>query len=399
MVIPFARRIREVQPSATLAVDAKAKAMQAEGIDVVGFGAGEPDFRTPEHIVSAGVKAMSGGDTKYGARRGPELKQAICDKFKRENGLEYQPTQVVVSNGAKMSLFNLIQVLVDEGDEVIIPMPYWVSYLEMVRLAGGKPVILATSEETGFKITPEQLEQAITPKTRLFLHNSPSNPTGAVYSPEEVKGLAAVVERRGLLTLSDEIYDHLIYGSHRHQSLAACAPRLLAELVVTVNGASKSFAMTGWRVGYAAGPKSIMDAAAKFQSHAAGEPAAFSQAAAAEALTNLSLSAAAVTAMCAEFDARRKHMVKRLNELPGVACQEPQGAFYCFPNVSGLFGKTIRGRTLQSAMEFTALCLDEAQVAVVPGEAFGSPKHVRLSYATSLPLIDKGLDRLAKLLS
>ncbi|MCW8128742.1 MAG: pyridoxal phosphate-dependent aminotransferase [Planctomycetota bacterium] len=394
----LARRILDVKPSATLAVDAKAKAMQAEGQDVVGFGAGEPDFNTPQHIVSAGVAAMTTGDTRYGAKRGAELKKAICEKLERDNGLAYAPGQVVVSNGAKQSIYNIIQVLVDEGDEVIIPMPYWVSYLEMVRLAGGKPVILQTSEATGFKITPEQLEKAITPKTKLFMHNSPSNPTGAVYSPDEVKAVAAVVEKHGVTTISDEIYEHLIYGDMSHQSMAACAPKLHKDLVITVNGCSKTYAMTGWRIGYAAGPKDIMDAVSKFQSHATSDPAAFSQAGAAEALTNLRMSDEAVMHMREEFDARRLHMVKRLNALNGVTCLEPKGAFYCFPNVSGTFGRTIAGKKIGSAMEFTALCLEDAKVALVPGEAFGSGQHVRLSYASSMEKIDKGLDRIEKLL-
>ncbi|MBI3829907.1 MAG: pyridoxal phosphate-dependent aminotransferase [Planctomycetes bacterium] len=394
----LARRIREVQPSATLAVDAKAKAMQAEGQDVVGFGAGEPDFNTPQHIVSAGVTAMTTGDTRYGAKRGPELKKAICEKFERDNGLVYAPGQVVVSNGAKQSIYNIIQVLVDEGDEVIIPMPYWVSYLEMVRLAGAKPVILQSSEATGFKISPQQLEKAITPKTKLFMHNSPSNPTGAVYTPDEVKALAAVIEKHNVVTISDEIYEHLIYADFTHQSLAACAPKLHKDLVVTVNGCSKTYAMTGWRIGFAAGPKEIMDAVAKFQSHATSDPAAFSQAGAAEALTNLRMSDEAVMHMREEFDARRQHMVKRLNALNGVKCLEPKGAFYCFPNVSGTFGRTIAGKKIASGMDFTNLCLEEAKVALVPGEAFGSNQHVRLSYASSTEKIDKGLDRLEKLL-
>lgn len=398
MALSLARRIREVQPSATLAVDAKAKAMQAEGQDVVGFGAGEPDFNTPQHIVSAGVTAMTSGDTRYGAKRGPELKKAICEKLERDNGLAYAPGQVVVSNGAKQSIYNLIQVLVDEGDEVIIPMPYWVSYLEMVRLAGGKPVILQTSEATGFRISPEQLEKAITPKTKLFMYNSPSNPTGAVYTPAEVKALAAVIEKHALTTISDEIYEHLIYGDMAHQSLAACAPKLLKEHVVTVNGCSKTYAMTGWRIGYAAGPKEIMDAVAKFQGHATSDPAAFSQAGAAEALANIRMSDEAVMHMREEFDARRRHMVKRLNALNGVKCVEPLGAFYCFPNVSGVFGRVVAGRKIASAMDFTGVCLDEAKVALVPGEAFGSSEHVRLSYATSMEKIDKGLDRIEKLL-
>lgn len=399
MAVQLARRIREVQPSATLAVDAKAKALKAQGVDVVGYGAGEPDFNTPEHIVQAGAKAMSSGDTHYGAKRGPELKKLVCEKLKRENGLTYEPTQIVISNGAKHSLYNLVQVLVDEGDEVIIPMPYWVSYLEMARLAGGKPVILETSEETGFKITPAQLEKAITPKSRLFIFNSPSNPTGAVYTPDEIRAVAQVIEKHGLVTISDEIYEHLIYGGMEFLSLAACSPKLHQELVVTVNGVSKTYAMTGWRIGYAAGPKAIMSAVANLQSHATSDPAAFSQAGAAEALAQVGASSASVKVMHAEFDRRRVHMVQRINALPGVTCLEPRGAFYCFANVSGLFGRKLAGKEIRCSMDFVNVCLDEAKVALVPGEAFGSSRHVRLSYAVSMETIDKGLDRLQQLLS
>ncbi|MCZ7649371.1 MAG: pyridoxal phosphate-dependent aminotransferase [Planctomycetota bacterium] len=394
----YARRIREVQPSATLAVDAKAKAMQAQGIDVVGFGAGEPDFNTPQHIVQAGVGALTTGDTRYGAKRGNELKEAIAAKLKRENGLEYGAEQIVVSSGAKHSLYNIYQVLVDEGDEVIIPAPYWVSYLEQARLAGGTPVILETTEESGFKIGPAQLEAAITPKSKLFIFNSPSNPTGAVYTPDEIRALAAVIEKHNLVTISDEIYEHLIYGEIEHLSMGSLSKKLLEELVITVNGVSKTFAMTGWRIGYAAGPKPIVAAIRKLQSHATSDPAAFCQAGACEALKNRRMSDEAVMSMREEFDERRKHIVQRLNALKGVSILEPLGAFYAFANVSGVFGRELGGVKIQSAMDFTNVALDKARVAVVPGEAFGSPRHVRLSYATSRELIDKGLDRLAELL-
>jgi aspartate aminotransferase len=398
MAIKLARRILEVQPSATLAVDSKAKALQAEGKDVIGYGVGEPDFNTPSHIIEAGVKAMKSGDTKYAAKRGAELKKNIVAKLARENGLIYKPEQIVVSNGAKQSLYNLIQVLVDEGDEVIIPAPYWVSYVEQVRLAGGKPVILETDESTAFKITPQQLEKAITPRTKLFMHNSPSNPTGSVYTPDEVKAVGAVFEQSGILALSDEIYEHLIYGAIAHQSLAAVSEKLKQQ-VVTVNGCSKSFSMTGWRIGWIAGPEEIIKAVAKFQSHATSDPAAFSQAGAAESYGSVELSNAAVAGMRTQFDVRRKHMLARLNKLNGVKCLEPLGAFYCFPNVSGVFGRSFAGTTVKTPMDFCNVALEQVGVALVPGEAFGSRQHVRLSYATSLELIDKGLDRLEKLLN
>ena len=396
--LKLARRIREVQPSATLAVDAKAKALQAEGLDIIGFGVGEPDFNTPEHIVAAGAAAMQAGDTKYSARRGAELKRLIAEKLKRENGLEYKPENIIVSNGAKQSLYNLMQVLVDEGDEVIIPAPYWVSYLEQVRLAAGIPVILPTDEATGFKITPQQLAQAITPQTKVYMHNSPSNPTGAVYTPAEIRALGAVLEKAGILALSDEIYEHLIYGDIPPLSLAAVSPAL-RQRVLTVNGCSKTFSMTGWRIGWAAGPDEIIKAALKFQSHATSDPAAFSQAAAAEAYKDLNQSSQAVNSMRRQFDARRKRMHARLNKLKGVTCLEPLGAFYCFANVSGVFGRKVAGVLVNSPMNFCSAALEKAGVALVPGEAFGSNKHVRLSYATSLELIDKGLDRLEKMLN
>ena len=396
--VKLARRICEVQPSATLATDAKARQLQAQGMDIIGFSVGEPDFNTPEHIVAAGAAAMKAGDTKYGAKRGAELKKLVAEKLKRENALEYNPENIIVSNGAKQSLYNIMQVVVDEGDEVIIPAPYWVSYLEQVRLAGGKPVILPTNEETGFKITPQQLAQAITPRTKLFIHNSPSNPTGAVYTPAEIQAIGAVIEKAGIVALSDEIYEHLIYSDTPPLSLAVVSPGLRKQ-VVTINGCSKTFSMTGWRIGWAAGPDEIIKAALKFQSHATSDPAAFSQAAAAEAYKDLNQSAAAVGNMRRQFDMRRKRMHSRLNKLPGVTCLEPMGAFYCFPNVSGVFGRNLSGVSIGSPMNFCNAALEKAGVALVPGEAFGSSQHVRLSYATSLELIDKGLDRLEKMLN
>ncbi len=402
MVMPvslkLARRICEVQPSATLAVDAKAKALQAQGKDIVGYGLGEPDFNTPAHICDAGCKAINAGDTKYSAKRGGELKKSIVEKLKRENNLDYKPEDIVVSNGAKQSLYNLLQVLVDEGDEVIIPAPYWVSYVEQVRLAGGKPVVIETDETTAFKITPAQLEKAISPKTRLFMHNSPSNPTGTVYTPDEIRAVAAVIEKAGIFAISDEIYEHLIYGDIQPLSLAAATPGIKNQ-IITVNGCSKSFSMTGWRIGWAAGPSEVMKAVAKFQSHATSDPAAFSQAGAAEAYGKVEQSSAAVASMKAQFDTRRKLMCERLNRLKGVTCIEPLGAFYCFPNVSGVFGRTFNGTAIQSPMDVCSVALEQAGVALVPGEAFGSKRHVRLSYATSTELINKGLDRLEKLLN
>ena len=397
MPYKLARRICQVQPSATLAVDAKAKALQAQGKDIVGYGVGEPDFNTPEHICQAACKAITAGDTKYGAKRGAELKKSIVEKLRRENNLEYKAEDIVVSNGAKQSLYNILQVLIEEGDEVIIPAPYWVSYLEQVRLAGGTPVIIETDEKSTFKITAEQLDQAITPRTRLFMHNSPSNPTGTVYTPVEICAVGAVLAKRCVLAISDEIYEHLIYGDIQPLSLAAVPG--LKDQVITVNGCSKSFSMTGWRMGWAAGPSEIMKAISKFQSHATSDPAAFSQAGAAEAYGKVEQSAVSIASMKEQFNVRRKLMHARLNQLKGVSCIEPLGAFYCFPNVSGVFGRTFGGISVKSPMEFCNLALEQAGVALVPGEAFGSTQHVRLSYATSTELIEKGLDRLEKLLN
>jgi aspartate aminotransferase len=396
--VKLARRILEVQPSATLAVDAKAKALQAQGVDVIGYGVGEPDFNTPLHVINAATAALKAGDTKYSARRGAELKKNIVEKLSRENNLEYKPENIVVSNGAKQSLYNIMQVVIDDGDEVIIPAPYWVSYVEQVRLAGGKPVIIETDESTAFKITPAQLQKAITPRTKLFMHNSPSNPTGTVYTPDEIKAVGAVIEKAGILAISDEIYEQLIYGDIAPLSLAAVSPALRQQ-VITVNGCSKTFSMTGWRIGWAAGPDDIMKAVAKFQSHATSDPAAFSQAGAAEAYGNARMSDESVMEFREKFDERRKHMLARLNKLKGVKCIEPLGAFYCFPNVSGVFGRGFKGTTVKSPIDFCNVALEQAGVALVPGEAFGSSKHVRLSYATSMELIDKGLDRLEKLLN
>ncbi|MFH0940221.1 MAG: pyridoxal phosphate-dependent aminotransferase [Planctomycetota bacterium] len=394
----LARRICEVQPSATLAVDAKARALQAQGRDIIGFGVGEPDFDTPQHIVAAAIKAMQSGDTKYSAKRGAELKKLIVEKLWRENGLEYKPENIIVSNGGKQSLYNLMQVLVDEGDEVIIPAPYWVSYVEQVRLAGGKPVIIETDESTAFKITPRQIEDVITKKSRLFIHNSPSNPTGTVYTPQEIRNIGAVIEKAGLYALSDEIYERLIYSDIHPLSLAAVSPAL-RQHVVTVNGCSKTFAMTGWRIGWAAGPDDIIKAALKFQSHATSDPAAFCQAGAAEAYAALTASTTVIADMKTQFNTRRQCMYTRLNQLKGVKCLEPLGAFYCFPNISGVFGRKLRDMPIQSPMDFCNAALEQIGVALVPGEAFGSKQHVRISYATSLELINQGLNRLEKLLN
>lgn len=390
----IAARVSKVKPSATLAVSAKAKQMKAQGIDVVGFGAGEPDFDTPQYIKNAAVAALAGGDTKYNAKQAQRLKELICKKLREENGLEYSPDQVLVSNGAKHSCYNLIMATCEEGDEILIPAPYWVSYPEMAHLAGAAWKAIATTVDSGFKLTPEALEQAITPRTKLLIFNSPSNPTGATYTPEETEALAAVLKGKDLLVMSDEIYDRLIYDGQRYRSLAACAG--MYEKTVTINGHSKTFAMTGWRIGYLAGPKPIVEACDSLQSHATSDANSFAQAGAAAALADPA-GAAEIEKMRQAFDRRRKLIVQRLRAIPGVKCPMPSGAFYVFPDVSAAYGRSSKGREITDSLSFTQVCLEEYLVALVPGVAFGADRCVRLSYATSEALINKGLDRLERM--
>ncbi|MGH7143415.1 MAG: pyridoxal phosphate-dependent aminotransferase [Planctomycetota bacterium] len=395
MDIRLTDRIRAVKPSATLAVGAKAAELKAAGIDVIGFGAGEPDFDTPAGIKAAAKVAIDAGDTKYVAKRGAELVRNIVATIQREIGLRYAPDQILVSCGAKHSLFNLIQVLAQPGDEVLFQAPYWVSYFEMVHLAGATPVIVPTTDQTGFKMTPEALAKALTPNTRVVILNSPSNPTGAVYTKEELTALAKVIEPTGAVVISDEMYNNLLYDGARHWSIAAYSSDFAARTVV-VNGCSKTFAMTGWRIGYMAGPKAVVKACANLQSHSTSDAASISQAAAAEAFLK---PPPELPDRLAEFDRRRRRMVALLNELPGVRCLPPHGAFYAFPNVKGVFGRTLGGKKIASAMDFTAAALEQARVAVVPGEAFGDGDYVRLSYATSMQNIEAGLGRLKTWLS
>ena len=392
-------RIGRVGESVTLAVGAKAKAMKAAGIDVVAFAAGEPDFDTPEYVREAGKAAIDSGQTRYTPASGTaELKKAVAAKLKRDNGLDYDPAkEILISCGAKHVIYNLVQALCDDGDQVVIPGPYWVSYPEMVRLAGGGPVFPSAGAGQGFKLTPAQLAGAMNEKTRLVILNSPSNPTGAVYSPEELKALAAVLLERDVWVISDEIYEKLVYDGAEHASIAALEPKL-KERTLTVNGHSKSYAMTGWRIGYAAGPAAVIKAAGSLQSHSTSNPAAMCQAAALAALTKRDGGAAELAAMRAEFQKRRDLIVDRLNALPGVNCVKPQGAFYVFPDVSGCYGREIGGVQVTGSLSFTDACLEAAHVAVVPGAAFGEDRCVRLSFATGEKQINEGLDRLAKLL-
>jgi aspartate aminotransferase len=394
--MPIAKRLQEVQPSPTLAISARAKAMQADGADVVIFGSGQPDFDTPAHVVQAAVDALHAGFTKYPLPVAgiPEFRAAVCEKLRRDNGLDYTPDQVSVGVGGKNALYALMQAMVDPGDEVIIPAPYWVSYPEMARLASGVPVIVETTEESGFKLSPEQLDAAVTPKTRLVVLNSPCNPTGSVYAPAELAALAEVLVRRDFHVVSDEIYEQLVYDGVEQQSIASLGPEIKARTIVC-NGLSKAYAMTGWRVGYLAGPDEIIAAVNKLQSHSTSGTASFVQKAAALALTGPQ---DAIAAMRSAFDQRRRAIVTRLNELPGVTCRSPEGAFYVFPNIGEWLGRELAGTPLRGSLDFAQVCLDKAHVALVPGAAFGSDAHVRLSYAASMDRIDEGLNRLARLL-
>lgn len=395
-MIPLADRIALVADSITLAVTAKARQMKLSGIDVVSFGAGEPDFDTPQFIKDACVDALNKGQTKYTPTPSiPELKKAIADKFKRDNGLDYAPDQVSVGAGGKQCLYLAFMATINPGDEVLIPSPFWVSYPEQAKLAGGVPVILAGDESKGFKITPAQLEAAITPKTRVFLINSPSNPSGIAYTPDELKALAAVLAKHpNVWVFADEIYEKLIYDGLKFVSFANLAPGLM-ERTLTFNCHSKSFAMTGWRLGYVAGPKAAIDAINKLQSQVSSHVTSFIQMPGAIAL-NDPRGAESVESMRVQFEKRGRHMWERLSKLPGVTCVRPEGAFYCFPNVSQHFGKTApNGAKITEAIGFAKALLEVSHVAVVPGNDSGFDTHVRLSFATSMEQIDKGIDRIA----
>jgi aspartate aminotransferase len=393
----FSDRARAMSPSATIAIDTKSKQMTAEGIDVVNFSVGEPDFDTPDHIKTEGIKAITEGNTKYTAVPGIiELRKAICAKLLHDNGLDYKPEQIVVSNGAKQSLFNAYHVLLNPGDEVIIQAPYWVSYPEIVKLAGGVPVIINTDESSRFKMTRAQLEAAITPRTRMINLNSPSNPTGAVYTREELTALADLAVAHDLIIITDEMYEKLLYDGARHVSIASLSPAV-KERTITVNGMSKAYAMTGWRMGYAAAETSLAKAMSDFQSQCTSGASTISQKAAVVALTGTQ---EPVEMMRQEFDRRRTHMMNRLNELPGFSIKvAPEGAFYLFTNVSGTYGKTIRGKRIATSDDLAQVILAEAKVAVVPGTGFGAPNYIRFSYASSLERIDEGLDRIKALLA
>ena len=387
----LAKRIRTISPSLTLAISAKAKAMKAAGENVINFGVGEPDFSTPEHIVAAAIDALEKGHTKYTPSSGlPELRRAIASKFKRDNNLEYEPSQIIVSNGAKHSIFNVCFALLDEGDEVVIPAPYWLTYPEVVKACGGVPVVVKASKKTGFKITPEQLKAAITPRTKLFIFNSPNNPTGAVYSEAEVRALAKVCEEADIFVLSDEIYEKLVYTETKPFSMAACSDKM-KDRTITVNGVSKTYAMTGWRIGYLAAPPAIAKAIDSFQSHATSNPNSVAQYATIKALNSPE---AAVEEMVARFARRRLAMIERISDIKGAYCIIPEGAFYAMLVVSDFYGKSFGSKKITDSVSFADALLDAAKVAVVPGISFGADECVRLSYSLSMEDMLEGLDRI-----
>ncbi len=376
----LATRVSDITPSLTLAIDSKAKALRAEGVDIYGFGAGEPDFDTPEHIKKAAIDALNAGFTKYTPSSGtPELRTAISEKFKRDNGLDYKPSEIIVSNGAKQSCFNAILAVCGEGDEVIIPAPYWLSYPEMVRLAGAEPVIVQTTQENDWKITAEQFEEAMSPRTKMIIINSPGNPTGSVYTREELRSLVEVAADEEIMILSDEIYESLTYDGAEHVSVASITPEA-RDLTITVNGFSKAYAMTGWRIGYLGAPEQIAKAIDSLQSHSTSGPCSFAQKGALAALTS---DQQCVADMREEFNIRREYIFERLSSIPGVTAVKPKGAFYILANISKL------GMT---STNFADRLLSKAKVAVVPGIAFGDDSVVRFSYATGLDVIKPGLD-------
>ena len=386
----LADRLKTLAPSPTLAMQAKAKAMRAQGIDVISFGAGEPDFDTPRRIKDAAVRAIEQGQTKYTEVGGvPELRAAVCQKFKRDNGLDYTPDEVTVSCGAKHTLYNLFMALVNPGDEVLIPSPYWVSYPEQVRLLGGVPVPVECHESTGFDLDPAAVRRAVTPRTKLIILDSPGNPTGAVFSQSALEEVGRIAVERALWVVSDECYEALTYEG-RHVSIASLSSEIKARTIL-VNTCSKAYAMTGWRIGYAAGPKPIIRAMTDIQSQVTSNPASVAQWAAVEALSGPQDE---IAKMVGEFDHRRRAIIAALNAIPGVRCTTPKGAFYAFPNVSGLFGKRWKGGVLKGSADVCTFLLEEARIACVAGQDFGSDAHIRISYATGIETIREGMRRM-----
>jgi len=382
----LSRRVRQMSPSPTMAITSKAKELKAKGVDVIGFGAGEPDFDTPYHIKEAAKEAIDMGFTKYTPPAGiPELRRAVADKLKEENDIDYEPEQVVITDGAKQALFNLMLSVIDEGDEVVIPAPYWVTYPEQVKFAGGTPVFVETKEIKGFALTLEELKPAITPKTKMVILCTPHNPTGSVIPKEELYRIGEFCAERGILIASDECYEYLTYDGFKHTSIASLSPEI-KEVTITINALSKGFSMTGWRVGYAAGPKEIVDAMIKINSQSISNVNSIAQKAAVAALTKPK---DFLNEWLEAFDQRRRYMVETLNQIPGVSCLMPRGAFYAFPNVKEL----LKLGNFKDDWELAEFLLERAKIAVVPGSAFGYPGYLRLSYATSMENIEEGLRR------
>lgn len=387
----LSERVKNVKPSATLTITAKAKALKAEGVDLIGFGAGEPDFDTPENIKAVAINAINAGFTKYTPVGGTnELKQAVIYRLKEDCGLEYELSNILVSNGAKHSLYNIFQAVINPGDEAIIPAPYWVSYPDMTLLAEGTPVIVNGDEAYGFKMRPQQFKEAITAKTKVVVINSPSNPTGAAYDREELEEIAKIAVEHNILVISDEIYNRNVYDGFKAVSIASLGEDIKA-LTMVVNGVSKAYSMTGWRIGYAAGNPDIIKAMSNIQGQSTSNPTSIAQPASVEALTGPQ---DAVDEMLTHFKKRKDYIVERLNSIPDVKCLNPEGAFYVFPNIKAFMGKSWKGGTIENDMDFTDFLMEEAKVAVVPGSAFGAEGYIRLSYATSMENIEEGLNRI-----
>jgi len=392
----LSERIENIMPSQTLAITAQVLKMKAEGKKIISFGAGEPDFDTPANIQDEAIKAIRGGFTHYTAASGiPELKKAVIEKLKRDHGLHYQVSEIIISNGAKHCLYNALMALCNPGDEVLLPIPCWVSYTEQIKLAQAKPVFIPTNQENQFQLSAKQLEKSITGKTRVLLLNTPHNPTGAVYNPEELKNIAKILVENDIYCISDEIYEKLVYDEAKHLSIASLGSDI-KERVILINGVSKSYAMTGWRIGYAAGPEEIVSGMSKFQGHCTSNANSIAQKASVEALIGNQDS---IGYMRGEFDKRRTRIIDHLNEIKGFQCDMPKGAFYAFPNIKKLLnnGIVFNGQEIKSSLQLTEFILNKGEVAVVPGSAFEAEGYLRLSYATSMPEIEEGMNRLKKL--
>ena len=389
----YSRKAKNINPSITLAITAKAKALKAEGVDVVSFGAGEPDFNTPRNIIDAAFKAMEEGKTKYTPTSGIiELREAICKKLKNDNGLEYNANQIIVSTGAKQCLADVFMAILNPGDEVIVPTPYWVSYPELIKLADGIPVFVEADEYANYKYTLEALEKVVSDKTKALVLNTPNNPTGTIYNKEELEVIAEFAKKHDIIIISDEMYEKLIYDGEKHISIASLSQDAY-ERTIVINGVSKAYSMTGWRIGYAAAKEEIIKLMTSIQSHVTSNPNSIAQYASIEALNGPTDE---LEKMIVEFDNRRKFMINRIGEIEGLDIIYPKGAFYLMINVSNYYGKEINGKTINGSLDFSAKLLDEEKVAVIPGAAFGLDKYIRLSYATAQKEIEEGLDRIEK---